>query len=248
MIRLRKISADRKNRSNQRMQVFILINLFFLFFGSSCNIFEEGEGAFTIVVNSLPSTAGNVVASGQGNVELFAVPNENWSFSHWSGDVESTSNPLQIMLTQNTQIFANFVLAGDETRIKLRVSDGRFITDLEFGRVQGATDDFDSTIDLEAPPSPPDGVLFAWFQSGEKRLLYDFRNPYGLSQEWRLNIVPGENPSIEISWEIEGSNAAGTWLLSNSDQSRQIDLLSANSAAFQLSAPEIFSIVYMGSQ
>ncbi len=238
------LSRNRFTIIKLRIISSLVITFCVISFLNACNIFEESESAFIIVTSVLPSTGGTVVKTGTGNVELLALPNENWSFSHWTGDVESTENPLQITPTKNTQVYANFVLANNETRIKLRVTDGRYISDLKLGKVSGATDGFDSFIDLEAPPSPPDGVLFAWFQTVEKRLLYDFRNPFGAYREWSLNITPGENSSIEISWEIESNNSAGSWLLNNPDESIQADLISENSISLQLEVPEIFTIVY----
>ncbi|MCC5908225.1 MAG: hypothetical protein JJU13_18560 [Balneolaceae bacterium] len=241
---MKTMSRNRFKTYKLRILSALVVAFIVTTFLFGCNIFNESDGAFIIVTSSLPTTGGTVVTTGSSTVELLALANQNWSFSHWSGDVESTENPLQITLTKNTLVNANFILASDETRINLRVTDGRFITDLKFGKVPGATDGFDSFIDLEAPPAPPDGVLFAWFQTEGKRLLHDYRNPYGAYREWSLIITPGASSSLEISWDIESNNSAGSWLLSNPDESIQADLISANSLSLQLEVPEIFTIVY----
>lgn len=196
---------------------------------NSCNIFEEGDGTFNIVTSALPSTGGTVVKTGTGNIELLALPNENWVFSHWSGDIESTDNPLQFTLTQNTQVFANFTLSGNDYRITLSITDGQFISGLEFGQVIGATDGFDTFLDLEAPPPPPDGVLFAWFEGSDRPLLYDFRNPFSVEPGWNLAIRPGNRSDIKLSWEIETARESGTWILTNEDESIQIDMRTVKS-------------------
>ncbi|TVQ01049.1 MAG: hypothetical protein EA359_14745 [Balneolaceae bacterium] len=223
--------------------LIILFVTLFLFAGYGCNIFEEGEGTFNLVTQVLPSTAGTIVTTGTGNVELLAVPNENWIFSHWSGDVESTTNPLQITLTQNTQVFANFSLSGNDYRILLSITDGQFISDLEFGQVTGATDGFDTFIDLEAPPSPPDGVLFAWFEGSERPLLYDYRNPFAPEPDWNLVIRPGNRPGVKLTWEIETARESGTWILMNEDESVQIDMRSVKSVEFNIEEVSHLNIV-----
>jgi len=44
-------------------------------------------------------------------VTLNAVPQAGWLFSHWSGDISSTDNPLQVTMTANRSLVANFVPA-----------------------------------------------------------------------------------------------------------------------------------------
>ncbi len=225
--------------------LFLIIVSLFLFAGYGCNIFEEGEGTFNLVTQALPSTAGTIITTGTGNVELLALPNENWVFSHWSGDVDSIENPLQITLNQNTQLFANFILSGNDYRILLSVTDGQFISGLEFGQVTGATDGFDTFIDLEAPPPPPDGVLFAWFEGSDRPLLHDYRNPFAIEPVWKLIIRPGNRPDIKLSWEIEIARESGTWMLTNEDESVQIDMRTVKSVEFNVDVITTFTIMYL---
>ncbi|MCC5941834.1 MAG: hypothetical protein JJU37_09865 [Balneolaceae bacterium] len=238
------LSQNRFTVNTLRMMFSLVITCYVLSLLNACNIFEESEGAFLIVTSALPTTGGTVVKTGTGNVELLALPNENWSFSHWSGDVESTENPLQITLTKNTQVNANFTLSDNNNRVKLTVSDGQFISELQFGQVTGATDGFDTFIDLEAPPPPPDGVLFAWFEGVDRRLMFDYRNPLATSPVWNLSIKQGSRTEILLSWEIETPESSGTWILTNEDDAVQIDMKSVNTA--ELTIPELsrFEINY----
>ncbi len=44
----------------------------------------------------------------QSTLELTATPEEGWVFSNWSGDIQSTSNPISISITSNKEITAVF--------------------------------------------------------------------------------------------------------------------------------------------
>ncbi len=83
-------------------------------------------------------------------------------------------------------------------------------SNLEFGPAVGATDAYDSGIDLPAPPSPPGSVLYAYFFASEEpdpdwqNLYKDFRAPLDLDThptiEWTLYT---ESPSeqITLTWD-----------------------------------------------
>jgi len=211
-----------------------------------CNIFEESDVPPNLVVNVAPaSTAGSVLSVGSGSengeLQLTAIPNPNWSFSHWSGGVESTDNPLQFTLAQNTEIFANFVISGTESGTQLTVSDGQFVSELRFGKAEGATDSFDSGFDLEAPPPPPSGVLYAWFEGEERRLIRDFRNPFTSDVEWELRIVPGEDEIINLIWESDEVDSHNYTLYDESDE-EIADLTGSGNLDINLSASSVFYI------
>lgn len=218
---------------------------------AGCNVLEEGEELPNISASVLPSTAGSVLISGQGSedqqVQLTAVPNENWRFSGWSGDIDSDENPLTITLSRNTQVYANFVLAGNEYRIDYQLEDGENSSELSLGQLQGATDSFDTDIDLEGPPPPPDGVLYAWFESADRQLLNDFRNPYTNSVEWVLNIEPGNSDVVYLMWEVDVESISGSLILTNSAESFTINLLEENGVELDLSESQQYQIIYSQS-
>lgn len=227
-------------------QIFIFFLLVFLFV--RCNVLQEGDELPVISANVLPSTAGSVLISGQGSenqqLELLAVANENWRFSSWSGDIESNENPLNITLSENTEIFANFVLAGNEYRVDLQLSDGENLSELSFGQTLGATDGFDTDLDLEAPPPPPDGVLYAWFEGADRNLLNDFRNPYTNSLEWVLIIDPGDSDLMNLDWDIETEDISGSLIFTNSSESISINMLEESSLELNISEEMEFFILY----
>ena len=55
-----------------------------------------GEGSVTEEVIVQPTTSSYEYETG---VRLTAVPNDGWSFDGWSGDMESTENPLEIVIS-----------------------------------------------------------------------------------------------------------------------------------------------------
>lgn len=58
-----------------------------------------------------PPVGAHVYNSGTG-VHLTASPSTGWAFKNWSGDVTGTTNALDIMMTANKTITANFVPVG----------------------------------------------------------------------------------------------------------------------------------------
>ena len=223
--------------------MFLLILLF-----AGCNVLQDGEERPVISTSVLPSTAGSVLVSGQGSenqqIELLAIANENWRFSSWSGDLESGENPLNITLTENTEIYANFVLAGNEYKVDLLLDDGTTISELSIGQVQGATDGFDTDLDLEGPPPPPPDVLYAWFENSSRTLLHDFRNPYTNSVEWVLTINPGDSNSINLSWDVEIEDISGSLIFTDSNESISINMLEESSVELNLSDEADYRIFY----
>lgn len=223
-----------------------LVFLFLLFAG--CNVLQEGDELPTISASVLPSTAGSVLVSGQDSenqqVELVALANENWRFSNWSGDIQSDENPLNITLTENMQVNANFVLAGNEYQIDLRVDDGEVISELSFGQMWGATDGFDTDLDLEGPPPPPDDVLYAWFENSDRQLLHDFRNPYTNSVEWAVIINPGDSDVINLTWEIEIEDISGFLIFTDSNESISINMLEESGVELNLSDETEYRILF----
>lgn len=230
------------------MKAAIPIVIAALLIVSGCNVLQEEDPPPVISASVLPTTAGSVLISGQGSedqqVELLAVANDNWYFSNWSGDIESDENPLNITLTENTEIFANFVLSGNDFQVNVQVTDGQSSTDLFLGQVQEATDGYDTDIDLEGPPPPPDDVLYAWIEGNERSLLRDFRNPYSNSAEWIVIIDPGNSELINLSWDLEFENISGTLLLTDSDESVNINMLEVNSHDLRIEERDHIRITY----
>ncbi len=97
----------------------------------TANFVQSGGGGltYTLSVNISPSTAGNVILNPIGEfyqagttVTITAVPNSNYTFSNWSGDISSTQNPISIVMDSNKNITANFAQDGTTYIITVNVS------------------------------------------------------------------------------------------------------------------------------
>ena len=214
---------------NQIKWLFLLLIISLL---SGCNVLQEEDSTPFVVAEALPATAGEVIISGQGSengdVEILAVPNQNWDFSGWSGDIQSTENPLILEVTENLRVTANFTLSAQGYLVILQLGEGDDAMELILGQVAGATDGFDSNLDLEAPPPPPSGVLFGRFQSGDRTLLHDFRNPLTSLSIWEIGIQFSGDEPVPMSWEVNGSTGSGNLILTNGDESLEVDMLQSS--------------------
>jgi outer membrane protein assembly factor BamB len=79
----------------------INIKAYFVLKEYNLNITTDGNGSYSVEPDK------ELYKHGE-SATLTAVANDNYVFSHWSGDVESTDNPLNITITKNTGIQANF--------------------------------------------------------------------------------------------------------------------------------------------
>ena len=71
-------------------------------------ILTEGQGTVTKDPNQSTYTYGTIV-------ELTAVPDPNWKFSFWSGDLNGNENPDTITMTSNKSVTAHFIPTGNDT-------------------------------------------------------------------------------------------------------------------------------------
>lgn len=208
---------------------------------------QQGERVnISITVN--PSTAGTVLSSGGdeiGNeVEFFAVPNKNWQFAGWSGDLESFDNPLTFILEDNVNLTANFSLFSNDYRFNMILTDGDTEAELKFGQIPGATDSYDSGIDLEAPPSPPGETVYAWFENGDRDLMHDFRNAFASEITWDIEFQPGSTGTILFEWTSEQESFSGSIVLTEPGGSFEIDMFEETRHTIQSEDIESLQIIY----
>lgn len=208
----------------------IIVCLFIFLAG--CGDFTSGGDRVSININQNPSTAGTVLTSGGDEVgnsaEFLAVPNQSWQFAGWSGDIESFENPLAMVLEDDVQLTANFYLFSNDYSFELFITDQQTEVEMEFGQKPGATDFFDSGLDLEAPPPPPGESLHTWFENPDKKLFQDFRNAFSDKQTWTLKLQPGSYDVIELTWTHRQEAFTGSLLLTDSGDTFSLDMFEVN--------------------
>ena len=74
-------------------------------------------------------------------VKLTATPDEGWSFTGWTGDIESTENPIEVSIEKGVDITALFELDTFSVSIKI----------IGPGKVNNSTEDFS----IEGDPDKP---------------------------------------------------------------------------------------------
>jgi hypothetical protein len=98
-------------------------------------------------------------------VELTANPDEEWSFSYWSGDLNGSNNPENITMDQNKTITAHFSINEYTLTVNI-IGEGTVIKDPD-----QATYPFGTTVQLTAVP--------------EEKWLFDY---------WSGDLTGSENP------------------------------------------------------
>ncbi len=94
-------------------------------------IFTEDQYTLTIIIEG----QGSVLKDPDQNsyeygteVELTAIPDTGWSFSHWEGDLSGSNNPEYITMNENKTVIANFSI-NNYTLIIETVGQGEVIKD-----------------------------------------------------------------------------------------------------------------------
>jgi len=118
---------------------------------------EPTEYSFSVTPS--PSEGGTVAPNDSSyeagtEVSVEATPNEGWTFSNWSGDVESSDNPLTFTINSDTEITANF--EEDEPQHNLSVST----VPSEGGSVDPTDGSFDEGTEVDVTANPAEGWEF----------------------------------------------------------------------------------------
>lgn len=217
--------------------IFVITSLFILIAG--CGDVSGPSDRVNISITVAPSTAGNVLTSGGdavGNTaEFLAVANDGWQFSGWTGDIESNENPLIVELQDDIALTANFEVLSNNYRFDMYLEDGT-TAELAFGQKPGATDSFDSGIDLESPPAPPDNVIHAWLENDGRELRHDFRNSLNSEIIWDLFVQPGETGVVDINWSRDDGFFEGSMILTDKDGDLNIDMLETDQITLEVNS------------
>lgn len=116
----------------------------------------EGEGTVTEEVIVQGTTSTTEYNSGT-TIKLEAIPDDEWVFFEWTGDIESNENPVELTVDQAKEVTATFKLKQYDLTINIE-GEG---TVSETIISQPATYDSGTVVKLEATPSE-EWVFFGW--------------------------------------------------------------------------------------
>ncbi len=190
---------------------------------------------YSLSASASPSEGGTVDPSSgdfeEGSeVTVEATASEGWTFANWTGDQESSENPLTFTIDGDTEITANFEDQRSMYAMELEAIDADDTLGLGFGQADGATDGFDNGIDEEAPPPPPEGALNAYFEIDDLDLFQDYRSNIDTQVEWTLQYQVGSGEDLKLEWSFsDETQIEGSLTLTDSDGTFEVDMLSESS-------------------
>ncbi len=215
-----------------RYAPLVLAALFF----ASCNLLGGGDDTPTYVFKATVSPAGGGTVSPDSasfeegeTVTAQASAASGFLFDGWSGDISSADNPLSFEITEDTDVRANFTEIDSRYWVDMTVADNTDSMILSFGQQNGATDGFDSGLDEESPPAPPQGALHSYFSTGGLELLSDFRDNNDVQVSWDMQYQMGSGSILQLSWQISSSLMPGTLILRNADSSINVNMMEVSS-------------------
>lgn len=184
---------------------------------------DDGDGetvTYDLSVTASPTEGGSVDPSSGSfdegeEVEVSATAAEGWTFSGWSGDINSSENPLTFSISQDTDLTASFEEGAEAEAFanQIQVSDGTYSEKLTLGMETGASAGFDAGLDDEAPPAPPEGSFYAHFVIQGYNLFKDYRPVQSQQTIWELNFSPTSSNTISLSWDFSSSTHQGSLTL-----------------------------------
>ena len=221
--------------------ISLLIGIFL--FAPGCGTTDSGGGdddppettTYTLSTSVAPQGGGSVSpASGtfdEGtNVSVEATANDGWVFDSWTGDIQSTDNPLNFSITSNTSLTANFTDVSSSYIVDIAAVNGPDQIDLRIG--QQATPE-----SVEAPPVPPPGAFYAWLARDGENYFTDIQSRTLTQVSWQMNLEPGDENIITLSWTTDITQADGTLILTDISGSFSIDMFSETS--YQVDAAQL---------
>lgn len=197
---------------------------------------ETETTKYNLSASSSPSEGGLVSpASGSfeenATVSVEANANEGWVFTSWTGDRETSENPLEFTITEDTELIANFEDQRSVYTMELKATNITDTLTLHFGQAVEGTDAFDQGLDEEWPPmGPPSGELNASFLINDLTLADDFRDNLETQVEWILNYQVGSGDDFKLEWKLtDDTKISGSLTLTDENNSFEVDMLSQSS-------------------
>lgn len=207
---------------------------------------DDGDGddepiEYSLSVSTDPSNGGSVDPS-EGTYEdgtevtVEATASNGWSFTGWTGDIESSDNPLTFEITSDTEMTANFEEQARAYRNQLEVTDGTNAEMLTFGMDENATSDFDEGMDDEAPPAPPNGSFYGHFVIEGYNLFVDYRPVTDEQIMWELHFGGEGDAAVTLSWDFDSSSYLGTLTLVDDPDNPSIEVDMGSESSYEASS------------
>lgn len=223
---------------------FLILSLLTAACGS--NSAEGGDGnepdptvEYSLSTTVNPEGAGSVTpVSGtfkEGTlVTIEAESNEGWKFLNWTGAEESEDNPLSLRILSNITINANFSDIRSDYMIQIDLINQENDVVLILGQKE-------DTLTEEAPPAPPKGAFHAWILSGDDELITEIVSETLEEVTWELNYQTGSDSIIQLNWNVDFVKLEGNLVLTEPDESFEIDML--QESTFQINAANIENLL-----
>lgn len=212
--------------------VNLLLLVSFLAVGLSCSLLGGGDDdpeEFQVTLSVQPENTGSVNFTTRtftegDTVTVQATPRNGFSFTGWSGSRSSSANPFEFVINSDTDLTANFQASSSKFSVDFSVSDEVNTLLLEFGLDEDATEGFDTNLDLESPPPPPQDALHAFFSNGSLDLLKDYRNSEVGTAAWPIGFQPSTSDSVTFSWNLSSIVLNGSLTFSIPDIAEELDM------------------------
>ncbi|MDZ7757103.1 InlB B-repeat-containing protein [Rhodohalobacter sp.] len=197
---------------------------------------------YTLSTTASPQQGGSVTPSSgtfdeNENVSVSAQANDGWVFDSWTGDIQSTDNPLNFSITANTSLTANFTDVSSLYVADLTATNGPDQIVMSFGQQQDPSS-------VEAPPVPPEGAFHTWFVRDEENLFTDILDQTLTQVSWQLNLQPGDEDIVNLEWNIDVEKANGTLTLTDQSETFSVDMFSESSYQIDASQMNVLIIEY----
>lgn len=233
------------------ISIFVLLSFLVSMCSSTPGGGSEAEQyELEVIIN--PDNAGTVSPDGgsyeEGDeVSLSATPSSGWQFENWSGGgISSSDNPLEIVMTSDLTVTANFIGGAESFSGQMTVTDGQHSRNLVFALTEesGVGEGLDDH-DVESPPIAPSGTFFTGFSHEGMNLYEDYRPlPDGSSEViWELQLNRNEMDNMELSWSLDSSLEGTLMLVDNpEDDTPAVEVdLQANSG-YTVTDPSLQSL------
>jgi len=151
---------------------------------------------------------------------------ERWQFTGWSGDTTASEDSISFRINRDMNLVANYEIPPELRAFSdsVIVSDGKNSKKVTFGMQTNATSGYDSNLDEELPPRPPEGNFYRRFNIPDYGLKTDYRGITEGETIWVLEVAPDAGRTITLSWNFTETNYAGSLTLTDDLENPSIEI------------------------